>query len=109
MPQISKAIVELSPAAYGALTALGDNLRYAIKSRENLQDFAQRIGVGRNTLRKLLNGDPSVQVGVLVAALDAIGLLDHMEGMASPERDEVGRSLRLSRGKINQSIIDNDF
>ncbi len=109
MPRYSKAITELSLDAKATASTIGANLRLAIKSREDLQGFAQRIGVNRATLGKLLNGDPSIQVGVLLAALDSLGLLDHLEGVAAPEKDQLGQSIRLGSVQSPKVDLSGDF
>lgn len=109
MGRKTKAIEELSGNATGTLTRLGDNIAVAIKSRETMVSFAERIGVNRDTLRKLTNGDPSTQIGVLVATLDALGIVDHLNLVADPANDTLGQSLRLGRASSVKHQIDSDF
>ena len=97
MARQSQAADELSPAAHAALTRLG-------------QAFAKRVGVSRTTLRKLINGDPGVSIGTLISVLDTLGLLNHLDDVAAPEKDALGQSLRLQRGKQDVGLnMNTDF
>ncbi|MDQ2077560.1 helix-turn-helix domain-containing protein [Marinimicrobium sp. ABcell2] len=110
MPRPSTLARELSPTAGAELQRLGADIGAAIKVRENYQDFADRIGVSRATVRKIVNGDPGVSLGTFVGALDALGLLDHLRGVAAPERDSLGQSLRLQPKRTDVGFsMDRDF
>jgi hypothetical protein len=110
MPRKSQASQELSPAARAALTRLGEDIGVAIKTREPYARFAERVGINRVTLRKLVNGDPGVSLGTFVAVLDALRLLDHIENVAMPENDPLGQSLRLGRAKPDVGLnMNTDF
>ena len=64
------------------LSALGWRLRHARIARNDSQArFAARIGVSIPTLRKIEQGDPSVQVGHWVNALWALDRLADLDGM----------------------------
>jgi len=99
MSRPSRAIKELSPSAQSELKRLGEDIAIAIKTRETYVSFAERVGVTRTTLRKILQGDPNIPLGMLVAVLDALGLLDHLREVARPENDHLGQSLRLHRSE----------
>ena len=61
-------------------TSLGSRFREARKRRfpgDDQQTFARRLGVSRETLRKMERGDPSVAFG---RYLQAARLLDCLEG-----------------------------
>lgn len=110
MPRASKSIEDLSLQSVTLLKVLGENLKYAIEARENLGDFADRTQMHRQTLRKVLQGNPSVPIGFYVSALEALGLSAHLDGIAAPERDDYGQALRL--GKLNglsSSDLPDDF
>jgi len=100
----------LAPAARAALARLGEDIGIAIKTREPYTRFAERVGINRVTLRKLVNGDPGVSLGTVVAVLDTLGMLDHLSSVATPENDHLGQSLRLQRVKPDVGMsMDTDF
>lgn len=110
MPRNSQATCELSPAARANLARLGRDIGIAIKTREPYSRFAERVGVSRPTLRKLISGDPGVSVGTIVAVLDTLGMLDHLHRVAAPENDQVGQSLRLQRHRPDEGLsMNTDF
>lgn len=109
MPRDSKALQDLSPSSRQQLVKLGQNLRDAITARETLQEFADRAQMNRQTLRKVLCGNANVPIGFYVAALEALGLTDHLEGIAAPERDAIGQALRLGRLSTFKPDLPNDF
>jgi len=110
MPTSSKLDRALSPSAEAELRRLGADIAAAIKVRETYQGFADRIGVSRTTLRKLIGGDPGVSLGTLVGALDALGLLDHLQEVATPARDSLGLALRLQSKAPDVGLsMDRDF
>jgi hypothetical protein len=110
MPRTSRAISELSPSAVTRGRLVGDHIHAAIRARGTLSAFAERVGVSRSSLRKIIDGDPSIPFGMVVAVLDALGMVDHLDQVAAPERDTLGQSLRLQtrRGK-SAPRLDNDF
>jgi transcriptional regulator with XRE-family HTH domain len=92
--------------AWGMLQTLGANLRIARRRRKwSLAALADRVMVSVPTARKLERGDPSVSLGVFVAALWAMGLSENFEKVAAPETDKEGlfAELRKRQGP------DNDF
>ena len=109
MPQNSKAIQDLSPDSLFLLATLGQNLRDAISARETLVEFANRTQMNRKTLGKVLAGNATVPIGFYVAALEALGLSSHLEGIAAPEKDNVGQALRLGRVKSRDLDLPSDF
>ena len=110
MTGISQATRELSPAAKNAIARLGADIGVAIKTREPYSRFAERIGVSRVTLRNLINGEPGTSLGTVVAVLDTLGMLDHLNSVAIPEKDQIGQSLRLHRAKPDVGLsMNTDF
>lgn len=110
MPRHSLAITQLSPSAQSRLTLIGQHVDIAVKTRETYQAFSHRVGISRASLRKIIQGDPSIPFGMVVAVLDALGLVDHLDEVAAPERDNLGQSLRVSRGKSRgQPSLDDNF
>lgn len=107
-------LLEAPPfAVERALKTLGSNLRTArIRRRLTLEELAQKLGVSRRILSDVEKGKPSTGIGIYVAALWALDLLDHLSPVADPTRDAEGMALALARGrsKVRKTeILDNDF
>ena len=110
MPRKSKAIEDLSPQAIRTLRQIGEDLRAAIDARETYGEFADRCFMHRHTLRKALEGDPNLSIGIYISVLEGLGLLSHLDGIGSPEKDELGQTLRLGRVIRPKDVhLDNDF
>ncbi|WP_299667821.1 helix-turn-helix transcriptional regulator [uncultured Psychromonas sp.] len=76
------------------LIQFGNNLNIAIKRRGLRQkDIADAALISVPTLRKALKGDPTVSIGVYVAILSQLQLVDQLAELASPELDEIGIAL----------------
>lgn len=54
---------------------------------------AERAFTSRSTLQKIEAGDATVGIGIYAAALQALGLLDGLGGIADIGRDSVGQAL----------------
>lgn len=81
-----------------ALRKLGADLRAARKRRPiKLATMAERMGVSAPTLRKIENGDPTVQLGHLAQALFVLQMLDGLADLASAGKDEIGQMLEEER------------
>lgn len=95
------------------LQRLGANLRTA-RLRRNLTigDMAEKIGTGQRAVADAEKGKPSTGVAVYVAMLWALDLLDQMADVATPEKDDEGQTLALSRERTRarpKAGLDNDF
>lgn len=60
-------------------------------------DLAARAGVGRATISRLENGDPSVSMATVLQVCRVLGILDIVEQSFDPAQTEFGR-IRLSEG-----------
>jgi transcriptional regulator with XRE-family HTH domain len=81
-----------------ALKKLGSDLRMARKRRPiKAATMAERMGVSAPTLRKIENGDPTVQLGHLAQALFVLQMLDGLSDVAASENDEIGQMLEEER------------
>lgn len=95
------------------LHRLGANLRTA-RLRRNLtvEDVAEKIGTGRRAVADAEKGKPSTGVAVYAAMLWALDLLDQLDLVAAPEKDEEGQALALSRERARarpRTELSNDF
>ncbi|BBO74348.1 transcriptional regulator [Desulfosarcina widdelii] len=87
------------------LTEVGQQIRLARKRRKmTMQDLAGRMFVTRKTLGRLESGDPGVSLGVLAAALLALGLENDLTRLAGPEDDTVGNILDRERHEKTRRI-----
>lgn len=113
MPRVSK-IAESPPSAVDkALKRLGENIRTArLRRRLRLDDVAERMGISRFALSEVEKGKPTSAVAAYVGALWALGLLDQLEEVADPDRDEEGKTLERARSPKtarSRTTLDNEF
>nr|MDP2189996.1 helix-turn-helix transcriptional regulator [Rhodoferax sp.] len=81
------------PSVTKQLAAFGERLRLARKRRKLLTVlFAERLGVSRETLRRLEKGDPTIAIGTYMSALRVLGLDREIDVLARD--DELGRKLQ---------------
>jgi transcriptional regulator with XRE-family HTH domain len=107
-------IAKHPPAAVEqALKRLGDNIRTArLRRKLRLEDVAERMGISRFALSDVEKGKPTTSVVAYLGALWALGLLDQLEEVADPDRDEEGKILERSRAPRtarSRKTLDNDF
>lgn len=89
------------PESRRLLADLGQRIQLARKRRRmSLIAFSQRIGVARETVRRVEEGDPAVSVGTLVRALAVLGLDADLAAVA--QDDPVGRRLQDTYASIRQ-------
>src|SRR5262245_10897122 len=81
------------PAVLKQAQTLGERLKLA-RLRRNLSTvlFAERMGVSRETLRRLEAGDPNIALGTYLRALRILGLDKDVDAVARD--DELGRKLQ---------------
>jgi transcriptional regulator with XRE-family HTH domain len=88
-----KATHPVFPSVLKQLSALGERLRLARVRRDLATElFAERMGVSRETLRRLEKGDPTIAIGTYMRALRVLGLDGDIETVARD--DELGRKLQ---------------
>lgn len=95
------------------LKRLGANLRTA-RLRRNLtiDDMAQKIGTGERAVADAEKGKLSTGIAIYAAMLWALDLLNQMDDVAAPEKDDEGQTLALSRERARarpKAGLDNDF
>lgn len=81
------------PSVLKQLVALGERMRLArLRRKITAELFSERMGVSRETLRRLENGDPTIAMGTYMRALRVLGLDGDIDTLA---RDDVlGRKLQ---------------
>ncbi len=88
-----KTTLPAFPSVLRQLAALGERLQLARKRRRITAElFSERMGVSRETLRRLENGDPTIAMGTYMRALRVLGLDGDIDGLARD--DELGRKLQ---------------
>lgn len=81
------------PTAAKQTQALAERLKLARRRRKlSTVLFAERMGVSRETLRRLEAGDPNVALGTYLRALSVLGLDKDIDAIARD--DEFGRKLQ---------------
>lgn len=87
-----------NPHVQLALVNLGERIRQARVSRDmTLKDLASQMNLNEHTLGRLEKGAPGVAVETLALALWQMDLLEHLDLVADPERDESGQRLLAAR------------
>ena len=92
-----------SLAVRRALRQLGNDIRDARRRRSlTAAVVAERAFTSRPTLKRIEAGDHAVSMGIYAAVLHALGMLEGLAKLASPEQDAVG--LALSAEKLPQRV-----
>ena len=77
------------------LKILGENISTARVSRSFTQeDLAARSLMSKSTYISVEKGDPKTSIGAYLAVLDLLDLLEGLQDIAAPHKDEVGRRYR---------------
>src|ERR1019366_948774 len=83
-----------------ALKRLGDNLRTArIRRNYTIEEVAQKIGTGRRAIMDAEKGKASTGVGVYAALLWVYDLIQPLEDLANPTKDEQGLTFASAKEK----------
>jgi transcriptional regulator with XRE-family HTH domain len=115
MSKLSRAVRALPAPAAKAVKLLARDIAVARARRRIPQRLlAQRMMVSLPTVQRLERGEPGVSLGILATALWALGLIDRLGSLATPDHDMVGKSEELRRlpRKVHaprQSKTDLDF
>lgn len=88
-----RTIRPLFPRSRARLAGLGQRLRLArLRRRLPQAEMAARVGVSRETISRLEQGDPGASLAVLTRVLGVLGLEDDLDRVA--QQDEIGLRLR---------------
>lgn len=99
---MAKQTVAIFPAVAKQLQDLGLRLRMARERRKIGQElFAERMGVSRETLRRLEKGDASIAMGTFMRALRVLGLDKDVDLLAAD--DDLGRKLQDLELPVNRN------
>ena len=98
MTKASRAIKALPAGADKAVKLLAHDIAVARRRRRIPQRLlAERMMVSLDTVQRLERGDPGVSLGGVATALWALGLVDRLAKLASPDEDTVGKTEELNR------------
>jgi transcriptional regulator with XRE-family HTH domain len=93
MSKASLATKALPAPAAKAIEVLARDIATARTRRRIPQRLlAKRMMVSLDTVQRLERGGAGVSLGVVATALWALGLVDRLAALASPDRDTVGNS-----------------
>jgi len=100
---VRKANKPLPIPVQRSLAKLGEDLNRARRRRGLTQQaLATRIGAGLNTVKRMENGDPHVQLHFLVRALHFFGELQRLNDLLDSGQDDIG--LALMDEKLPQRV-----
>lgn len=87
-------------AVESGIKALGAKLRIArLRRNLTLADMAVKIGVTRQVLSDAEGGKLTTSIVVYAGMLWAMNLLDHLDPVADPAKDEEGVALSIHQGR----------
>lgn len=101
-------------AVENSIKRLGANLRIArLRRNLSIQHMANIIGTGPRAVADAEKGKLATGAAVYAALLWALGLLEQLNDVADPTKDEIGKRLALSkertRARQGSEELDNDF
>lgn len=101
-----KFIAGLTTNALDKLAILGENIRQARIARQFSQEvLAARTLMSKATYVSVEKGDPNASIGAYLAVLDVLDLLEGVEHIAAPHKDEIGRRYRLLKSRKGASHV----
>lgn len=93
---MTKKTVSLLPKLERLSQGLGQRIKAArLRRKISATLFAERLGVSRNTLMRLEQGDAAVSLGAYIKALSILGLAQDINTIAG--NDTLGRALQDQR------------
>ncbi len=107
----------LPPVVEEHLRQLGQHIHIARKLRNiTMEDMAQRVGVSRETLRRLENGHHGVSLGIFAQVLWVLNLEENLENIASLAVDVRGQTLaakqtkkRVGKARTNTLVMSDKY
>lgn len=74
-----------------AIIRLGQDINRArLRQDLRLDDLAAMAGIGRGTLIRIEKGTPGVAIGAWAQVLSALGMAEHLAGVAQAAHDQRG-------------------
>jgi transcriptional regulator with XRE-family HTH domain len=88
------------------LKILGENIREARIARNFTQkELATRALMSKSTYISVEKGEPKTSIGAYIAVLDLLDLLEGLQDIAAPHKDEIGRRYRALKRKKGISHV----
>ncbi|SEU41653.1 Helix-turn-helix [Myxococcus fulvus] len=113
MPRQNLTQETMPLAVARAMTGLGANIARARLRRGLKQvDLAKKTGLALGTLKRIEAGSPTTAISAYFVVLWALGLEREFANLASPDRDEEGKTLEAARQPKRASSsgsLDDDF
>lgn len=101
-----KFLMGIADNALTQLKILGENIREARIARNFTQEeLAARSLMSKSTYVSIEKGEPKTSIGAYIAVLDLLDLLDGLQDIAAPHRDEIGRRYRAFKRKKGASDV----
>src|SRR5688572_14903246 len=96
-----RSFPSLVPRLARILTNLGERIRLArLRRQYSAETVAQRAGITRRTLLRAERGEPTVALGIYARVLQALGLEEDLDTIASD--DTLGRKLQDANLPVKQ-------
>ena len=101
-----KFLTGISDNALMQLKILGENIREARIARNFTQEeLATRSLMSKSTYISIEKGEPKTSIGAYIAVLDLLDLLDGLQDIAAPHKDEIGRRYRAFKRNKGASNV----
>ena len=94
------------------LARIGDGIRVArLRRRMTQAELAAHVGITNQTIIKMEKGAPGTSLGNYLKALWVLGVLDSVEAVADPARDQEGLILEAASAskRARAPRLTNDF
>lgn len=96
-----------------SIKRLGSHIRLArLRRNMTIQQMADKIGTGVKSVMDAEKGKPSTSMAVYIAILWALDLIDQLQDVAAPAKDQEGMTLSIHKERQRarqKDILDNDF
>jgi len=91
--------------ALSQLKILGENIREARIARNFTQEeLAARCLMSKSTYVSVEKGEPKTSIGAYIVVLDLFDLLEGLQDIAAPHKDEIGRRYRAHKRKGGSNV-----
>ena len=117
MPRAKKSTIDRTYSRYGreAVTTLGQLIRIGrIERKLSMVELAERVGISRDMLRRIENGDPRCEIGAVFEAATIVGvsLFEEDRGRLASRMAEQAEKLSLLPKKVRKprtTAVRDDF
>ena len=108
MPRAKHSTIDRTYSRYGreAIATLGQLIRIGrIERKLSMVELAERVGISRDMLRRIENGEPRCEIGAVFEAATIVGvpLFEEDRGRLSTRMAEQAEKLRLLPKQVRKS------